>query len=56
MMTIPPEMMDFIHNANATCTKCVQQANQTRGRDLLRTPQLSCSASATMMPAGPEAQ
>jgi hypothetical protein len=26
MMTLPPEMIDFIHNANTTCTACVQQA------------------------------
>jgi hypothetical protein len=26
MMTIPPEMIDFIHNANTTCTACVQKA------------------------------
>jgi hypothetical protein len=25
-MTIPPEMIDFIHNANTTCTACVQKA------------------------------
>jgi hypothetical protein len=26
MMTIPPEMIDFIHNTNTTCTACVQKA------------------------------
>src|ERR1700751_866011 len=26
MMTIPPEMIDFIHNANTTCTERVQKA------------------------------
>jgi len=26
MMTIPPEMIGFIHNANTTCTAGVQKA------------------------------
>jgi hypothetical protein len=25
MMTIPPELIDFIHIANMTCTACVQK-------------------------------
>lgn len=28
MMTIPPEMIDFIHNANTACTTCVQKAKR----------------------------
>lgn len=31
MMTLPPEMIDFIHNANTTCTACVQQAKPENG-------------------------
>jgi hypothetical protein len=31
MMTIPPEMIDFIHIANAKCTACVQEAKLNTG-------------------------
>ena len=30
MMTIPPELIDFIRIANVTCTECVRQVNPTQ--------------------------
>jgi hypothetical protein len=33
MMTIPPEMIDFIHITNATCTVCVQKAKLSASAD-----------------------